>query len=69
MEKETLKILDINPSIRDSILIEIMNKLNKQAEKEPNEDLWVFFDELTTCDSLLHSSLKFLSIVLIMELN
>ena len=29
-----------------------MNIINKKAEELKNKDLWVFFDELNTCDSL-----------------
>ena len=48
--EETLEIININPAINDKILIEKMEHVNEIA-KTKNE-LWVFFDELNTCDSL-----------------
>ena len=48
--EETLEIININPGINDKILIEKMERVNEIA-KTKNE-LWVFFDELNTCDSL-----------------
>ena len=49
--KENLKIINIHPGITDDILIDTMQKINKEAGKL-NDNLWVFFDELNTCDSL-----------------
>lgn len=48
--EETLEIININPAINDKILIEKMEHVNEIA-KTKNE-LWVFFEELNTCDSL-----------------
>ena len=38
--------------LTDNYLIDKMNIINKKAEELKNKDLWVFFDELNTCDSL-----------------
>ena len=46
---ENVEIININPGINDKILIEKMNEINKKAK---NKELWVFFDELNTCESL-----------------
>ena len=45
-----LEIINIHPGITDDFLIDEMNRINDIAENM-NGDLWVFFDELNTCDS------------------
>ena len=50
INKKIKWIININPGITDKILIERMDKVNERAKKE--KELWVFFDELNTCDSL-----------------
>ena len=50
--EENLEIVNIHPGITDEILIEKMKEINKKAEELKDKDLWVFFDELNTCDSL-----------------
>ena len=47
---ENVEIININPGINDRILIERMDKINKIAKDV--KELWVFFDELNTCESL-----------------
>ena len=49
--KETLVTVNIDPSYDDKKLTNKMNEINKKAE-ECEGELWVFFDELNTCDSL-----------------
>jgi len=50
--KETLETINIHPGIDDEFLIKKMNDINKKAKENPKEELWVFFDELNTCNSL-----------------
>ena len=50
--KETLEIVNIHPSYDDNKLTHTMNIINKKAEECTDELLWIFFDELNTCDSL-----------------
>lgn len=50
--EETLKIININPTITDDILIEEMKKINLEASNNKNKDIWIFFDELNTVDSM-----------------
>ena len=50
--EETLKIINIDPSFDDEKLIKRMEEINKIAENYLNKNLWVFLDELNTCDSL-----------------
>ena len=50
--KETLETINIHPGITDENLIKIMNDINEKANKNLKEELWVFFDELNTCNSL-----------------
>ena len=50
--KETLETVNINPSYDDNKLTHTMNIINKKAEECTDELLWIFFDELNTCDSL-----------------
>jgi energy-coupling factor transporter ATP-binding protein EcfA2 len=49
--KETLQTININPRYDDEKLTKEMNIINKKA-KSCEGELWVFFDELNTCDSL-----------------
>ena len=48
--KSNLEIIYIHPGINDDYLIEKMKFINIKA-KNTNEDIWVFFDELNSCDS------------------
>ena len=50
--EETLEIININPSITDKILIKKMKEINEKAKKASKRKIWVFFDELNTCDSM-----------------
>ena len=50
--EEHLEIININPGVDDDYLIKRMNEINARA-KSNGKDLWVFFDELNTCDSLV----------------
>ena len=49
--KETLETINIHPGYDDKKLTQKMNEINKKA-KSCKGELWVFFDELNTCDSL-----------------
>ena len=49
--EETLVTINIDPSYNDDKLTKKMNEINQKAKESKNE-LWVFFDELNTCDSL-----------------
>ena len=48
--KENLIFINIHPGITDDFIKEEMTKINQKA-KDLKENLWVFFDELNTCDS------------------
>ena len=48
--KESLEIVNVHPGATDKILTKRMNDINKIAKNE--RELWVFFDELNTCNSL-----------------
>ena len=50
--EENLEIININPSINDKILIKKMREINDKAKKDRKKKLWIFFDELNTCDSM-----------------
>ena len=49
--EETLEVINIDPSYDYKKLSDKMKEINEKAEK-CNKELWVFFDELNTCDSL-----------------
>ena len=49
--EETLETINIDPSYNDEKLTQKMNEINDKAKKCKGE-LWVFFDEVNTCDSL-----------------
>ena len=49
--EETLVTLNIDPSYKDEKLLKKMNIINNMA-KANNKEVWVFFDEINTCDSL-----------------
>ena len=49
--EETLEVINIDPSYDDKKLTDKMKEINEKAG-DCNKDLWVFFDELNTCDSL-----------------
>ena len=49
--EETLITLNIDPSYKDEKLLKKMNEINSKA-KGNNREVWVFFDEINTCDSL-----------------
>ena len=51
--EQSLEIININPSFTDKILEEKLNMINLKAKSEKGKDLWVFFDELNTCHSLV----------------
>ena len=48
--KENLIFINIHPGITDDFIKEEMTKINQKA-KDLKKNLWVFFDELNTCDS------------------
>ena len=50
--KETLKIINIDPSYTDDKIIKEMNEKIIEAKEEKIENIWLFFDEINTCDSL-----------------
>ena len=49
--EEKLEQINIDPSYDDEKLTKKMDEINEKAKKGKKE-LWVFFDELNTCDSL-----------------
>ena len=49
--EETLETINIDPSYDDIKLSQKMDEINEKANKCEGE-LWLFFDELNTCDSL-----------------
>ena len=51
--EQFVETININPSFTDKILEEKMNTINLKAKSNKEKDLWVFFDELNTCDSLV----------------
>ena len=48
--EENLEFINIHPGITDDFLKKKMSEINEKA-KGLKENLWVFFDELNTCDS------------------
>ena len=50
--EETLSIINIDPGFNDKKLIEKMKEVNKKAIELGDKNLWLFLDELNTCDSL-----------------
>jgi energy-coupling factor transporter ATP-binding protein EcfA2 len=50
--QQKLKVLNIDPSYKDNDLIREMNEINENSKEYGNDEFWVFFDELNTCDSL-----------------
>ena len=50
--KTTVEIINIHPGIDDELLCQIMDGKDKKAREQPNEELWLFFDEINTCKSL-----------------
>ena len=50
----TLKIINIHPTINDEDICQQMEEDNKIAEelKKHDKELWLFFDEMNTCMSL-----------------
>ena len=50
--KLTVQIINIHPGIDDESLCEIMNKKVEIADKQKDNEVWLFFDEINTCKSL-----------------
>ena len=55
--KMNMKIKNIHAGIKDQDIIEFIEEVNNEANKEgeqnnPNEKIWVFFDEINTCNSM-----------------
>ena len=50
--KTTVEIINIHPGINDDFLCKTMKEKDDIAKKKPQEDLWLFFDEINTCLSL-----------------
>ena len=50
--EENVKIINIDASYDDEKLTKRMKQINEEAEKYENKNLWLFLDELNTCDSL-----------------
>ena len=42
-------IINIHPCITDKYICQKMKEMNERAKKNPNKELWVFFDEINTC--------------------
>ena len=47
-----LEIVNIDPSYQDNDIIKKINEINEKSKEFGNNEFWVFFDELNTCDSL-----------------
>ena len=47
--KDELKIMNINEGISDQ---DIINFIKKHENKDKEEKIWIFFDEINMCDSL-----------------
>ena len=47
-----VEIININTKITDEILSQIMKEKNEIAEKQKDEELWIFFDDMNTCLSM-----------------
>ena len=53
--KMSLKIKNIHAGIKDLDIIEFIEKINEEANNEDNnsnDKIWVFFDEINTCNSM-----------------
>ena len=50
--KSTLEIMQIHSGITDQDIINKVTNVNKIAETKENEKIWLFFDEINTCNSL-----------------
>ena len=50
--KELENIINIHPGISDKDITEKLEEINNQAIKNLNEEIWVFFDEINTSQSL-----------------
>ena len=50
--EEKLKTINIHPGVDDDDLIKKMEGLNEDSKKNPEKEIWVFFDEFNTCNSL-----------------
>ena len=50
---ETIKIININPTYNDKKLVKRTEEINKRAKIYKGKELWLFFDELNTCDFLV----------------
>ena len=47
--KKTVNIINIHPGITDEDLSKNMDIINKDAQNDANNEMWVFFDEINTC--------------------
>ena len=52
--KANWKKLEIHAGIKDKDIIDFIKRVDKEVEKEGNKDekIWIFFDEINTCNSL-----------------
>ena len=50
--KENLETINIDPSYNEEKIRKRMDEINEKAKKNIHDKLWVFFDELNTCNSL-----------------
>ena len=54
--KMNLKIMNIHAGIKDQDIIDFIEKVNEEVNNinnnNPNEKIWVFFDEINTCNSM-----------------
>ena len=51
-DESNLEFIDIHPGITDNIIKKKMIEINQKAKSlNENENLWVFFYELNTCNS------------------
>ena len=47
-----VKVINIHPGITDEKICNLMEKINELAERQKDEELWIFFDEMNICPSL-----------------
>ena len=50
--EKLVELINIHPDIIDQEICKRMKEINEKAKKDHKKKLWVFFDELNTCDSM-----------------
>ena len=52
IKKEKLRILNVHAGITDKYIIDFINESIEETEKNENKNVWIFFDEINTCNYL-----------------